>query len=79
MLRENRRLFEALFMAADLSVVTCAWLLTFWLRFHSGLLAVRSVVPPYSDYLILLPLVWVIWVVVLKAGRLHRPMRGFGK
>lgn len=76
MLKQKRQLFELLFMAADLLVVTCAWLLSYWIRFMTGWVAVEKGIPPFSHYLSLVLFIWLIWAFVFKRMGLYRPMRG---
>ncbi|MBX7137897.1 MAG: undecaprenyl-phosphate glucose phosphotransferase [Oligoflexia bacterium] len=76
MLKQKRQLFELLFMAADLLVVSGAWCLSYWLRFEFELIAVDKGVPPFQHYLSLLLFIWLIWAFVFKRMGLYRPMRG---
>lgn len=76
MLKRHYQLFEALFMASDLFVVSLAWLLSYVLRFDTGLFPVEKGVPPFSDYLKMLIFVWPIWAFVYRRSGLYRPMRG---
>lgn len=76
MLKQKRQLFEYLFMATDLVVVTCAWILAYWFRFLSEFVPVDKGVPEFTNYLSLLPIIWVIWGFVFRRMGLYRPMRG---
>jgi Undecaprenyl-phosphate glucose phosphotransferase len=76
MLKQKRQLFEYLFMASDLLFVTCAWLLAYWLRFQTDLIAVEKGVPAFSNYLSMLLFIWPIWAFVFKRMGLYRAMRG---
>ncbi|MCX6113621.1 MAG: undecaprenyl-phosphate glucose phosphotransferase [Proteobacteria bacterium] len=76
MLRQKRQLFEYLFMAADLLVVSAAWLAAFWLRFMTGLIPVEKGVPELIHYVSMLPFIWLIWAFVFRRMGLYRPMRG---
>ncbi len=63
-------------MTADLAVVSCAWLLAYWLRFETNLVPAEKGVPPLSDYMPSLLFIWLIWAFVFKRMGLYRPMRG---
>lgn len=76
MLKKNAQLFEALFTASDLLVVSLAWLLSYWLRFISQWLAVEKGVPLFSEYARMLLFVMIIWAFVFRRFGLYRPMRG---
>jgi len=54
MLKQKRQLFEYLFMATDLVVVSVAWLVAFWLRFETGLVPVDKGVPEFIHYVSML-------------------------
>ena len=76
MLKKHSQLFEGLFAASDLIVVSLAWLLSYWLRFHTDLIPAEKGIPPISDYVKMLIFVWLIWAFVFRRLRLYRPMRG---
>jgi Undecaprenyl-phosphate glucose phosphotransferase len=79
MLKKHAQLFEGLFVASDLVVVTVAWLFSYYLRFHSGLIPVEKGIPPLGDYIRLLLFVWLIWALVFRKFGLYRPMRGVSR
>jgi Undecaprenyl-phosphate glucose phosphotransferase len=76
MLKQKRQLFEYLFVAADLLVVSVAWLLAYWIRFQSGWVVVDKGVPDFAQYLQMLVFIWLIWAFVFRRMGLYRPMRG---
>ncbi|RIL06643.1 MAG: undecaprenyl-phosphate glucose phosphotransferase [Proteobacteria bacterium] len=76
MLKQKRQLFELLFMGADLFVVSCAWILAYWIRFETEFIPADKGTPPLSDYLPLLLFIWLIWAFVFRRMGLYRPMRG---
>lgn len=76
MLKQKRQLFEILFIATDLVVVTCAWLLAYWLRFETDFIEIDKGVPAFRHYLSMLVFIWLIWAFVFKRMGLYRPMRG---
>jgi len=79
MLKKHSQLFEALFTASDLLVVSIAWTLSYWMRFSWGVFPVDKGVPPFGDYLRMLIFVWLIWAFVFRRFRLYRPMRGVNR
>jgi Undecaprenyl-phosphate glucose phosphotransferase len=76
MLKEKRQLFEFLFMAADLIVVSLAWTLAYWLRFNTDIIPVDKGIPPVRDYVSMLLFIWLIWAFVFRRMGLYKPMRG---
>ena len=76
MLKKHSQLFEGLFSASDLLVVSAAWICSYFLRFQSGLIGVEKGIPPFADYLRMLLFVWLIWTFVFRRFGLYRPMRG---
>jgi Undecaprenyl-phosphate glucose phosphotransferase len=76
MLKQKRQLFEYLFIVADLVVVSVAWIIAYWLRFMSGLVAIDKGVPDFTQYLAMLLFIWLIWAFVFRRMGLYRPMRG---
>ena len=76
MLKQKRQLFEFFFMAADLFVVTCAWCISYWVRFTSGWVPAGKGVPEFDTYLSMILFIWLIWAFVFRRMGLYRPMRG---
>ena len=63
-------------MASDLLVVTLAWGIAYWLRFHSNLVEVDKGIPQLQHYMSMLPFIWLIWALVFRWIGLYKPMRG---
>jgi len=76
MLKERHQMFVGLFVAADLAVLGLAWIASYALRFSVPLVPVTKGTPPAGNYLALLPVIWAIWGVTLRASGLYDPMRG---
>jgi Undecaprenyl-phosphate glucose phosphotransferase len=76
MLKEKRQIFEFLFVAADLFVVSIAWLLAYWLRFTFDWIPADKGVPDFRNYFSMLLFIWLIWAFIFKRVGLYRPMRG---
>jgi Undecaprenyl-phosphate glucose phosphotransferase len=79
MLKKHAQLFEGLFTATDIFVVSAAWTLSYWVRFSSGLIPVEKGIPPFSDYLKMLLFVWLIWAFVFRRFGLYQAMRGVSR
>ncbi len=76
MLKKHSQLFEGLFAASDLAVVSVAWMLSYWVRFVSEWVPAEKGIPPLGDYVKMLIFVWLIWAFVFRRMQLYRPMRG---
>lgn len=76
MLKQKRQIFEVFFVAADVLVVSAAWLVAYWIRFESGFVPVDKGVPSFDHYLSMLLFIWLIWAFVYRKMGLYRPMRG---
>lgn len=76
MLKKHSQLFEGLFAASDLVVVSAAWMLSYWVRFFSEWVPAEKGIPPLAEYVKMLIFVWLIWAFVFRRMRLYRPMRG---
>jgi Undecaprenyl-phosphate glucose phosphotransferase len=76
MLKQKRQLFEYLFVVSDLVVVSAAWVVAYWVRFKSGLVAIDKGIPDFYQYLSMLLFIWLIWAFVFRRMGLYRPMRG---
>lgn len=76
MLKQKRQFFEFLFIAADLAVVSVAWLAAYWIRFETEWVPADKGVPPASNYVAMLLFIWLIWAFVFKRLGLYRAMRG---
>jgi len=70
----------AAFLLTDVVSTNLAWIAAYFLRFHSDLvsvyLPVTKGVPSVSRYLLLLPLISVLWPVVLYFHGLYQVKRG---
>jgi Undecaprenyl-phosphate glucose phosphotransferase len=80
MLRFRTRKLVAIHVAVDVAATAAAWLLAYALRFHMDaigrVLPVTKGVPDFSRYLLLLPLMAVLWPAVLYFHGLYRIKRG---
>jgi Undecaprenyl-phosphate glucose phosphotransferase len=79
MLKARERRTVALHVAVDVLVTCAAWLLAYALRFHeplATLVPVTKGLPQVSRYLLLLPLIVVLWPPVLYFHGLYQIRRG---
>jgi Undecaprenyl-phosphate glucose phosphotransferase len=80
MLKFQTRKLVAIHVAVDVAATALAWVLAYALRFHadavSWVLPVTKGVPDPSRYLLLLPLMAVLWPAVLYFHGLYRIKRG---
>lgn len=75
MLKRHHEGFGLLFRTIDVSVVVLAWMAAYWLRFHSGIVAVTKGTPEFSGYVALLPLVVFLWIAVFEGLRVYESSR----
>jgi len=78
MLKFQTRLLVATFVVLDVVATLLAWVLAYFLRFDllSTLIPVTKGVPALSDYLILLPILCLLWPTVMYFHGLYRLKRG---
>ena len=78
MLKQKARLLVAVFVAVDLLATNLAWVLAYVLRFDllGGVIPVTKGVPGLSRYLLLLPLISLLWPAILYFHGLYQLKRG---
>jgi len=78
MLKFQTRMMVVTFVLVDAVATGLAWILAYYLRFHvlSPFIPVTKGVPALSDYLILLPLLFLLWPAVLYFHGLYQLKRG---
>jgi Undecaprenyl-phosphate glucose phosphotransferase len=80
MVRHQTRMMVAGFVLVDGAATSLAWLLAYFLRFDSDLVSafipVTKGVPPLSRYVLLLPLIALLWPAVLYFHGLYQVKRG---
>ena len=79
MLRAKTRKWVAIHVAVDVAATSLAWLLAYALRFHeplATLVPVTKGIPDVSRYLLLLPLIALLWPPVLYFHGLYQIRRG---
>jgi Undecaprenyl-phosphate glucose phosphotransferase len=78
MMKQKTRLMVAVFVAVDLLATNLAWVLAYLLRFHAlpGLIPVTKGVPDPARYLLLMPLLSLLWPTVMYFHGLYQVKRG---
>jgi Undecaprenyl-phosphate glucose phosphotransferase len=80
MVKFQTRLMVAVFVLVDVLSTVLAWVLAYFLRFHSdlvlGALPVTKGVPALSRYLLLIPVIVLLWPAVLYFHGLYQLKRG---
>ncbi len=70
-------LLITLTVLCDLCFIATAIVIAYWLRFESGWLDALALhkggTPPFDDYLRLIPVTTIIWLLTLKGFKLYRP------
>ncbi|MDE0084221.1 MAG: undecaprenyl-phosphate glucose phosphotransferase [Candidatus Poribacteria bacterium] len=70
-------LLIALTVLCDLCFIATAIVIAYWLRFESGWLDALAVhkggTPPFNDYLRLIPVTAIVWLMTLKGFKLYHP------
>lgn len=80
MVKYKSRMIAAVYVLADVAATSLAWVGSYFLRFHSdlvlGFVPATKGLPPLSRYLVLLPLIAVLWPAVLYFHGLYQIKRG---
>jgi Undecaprenyl-phosphate glucose phosphotransferase len=80
MLKFQTRKMAAILLAVDVGATALAWCLAYGLRFHAGavrwLIPVTKGIPDFDRYLLLLPLMALLWPAVLYFHGLYQLKRG---
>ena len=70
-------LLIALTVLCDLCFIATAIVIAYWVRFESGWLDALALhqggTPPFNDYLRLIPVTAIIWLLILKGFKLYLP------
>jgi len=76
MLNRHNRLLVALYVLSDSALAVVAFLITYYLRFHTGLVPAPKGVPPFRQYLNLLPFIAGLVPLGFQLQGLYRLRRG---
>ncbi|MDP7169364.1 MAG: hypothetical protein QF701_16690, partial [Nitrospinota bacterium] len=66
MIRRYGQLNVALLFAGDVVALGLSWIVSYLLRFRLEIIPVALGLPPVSDYLVLLPFVWLAWIMAAR-------------
>ncbi|MCU0275989.1 MAG: undecaprenyl-phosphate glucose phosphotransferase [Acidobacteria bacterium] len=72
MIRKGREQLSRLFVGSDALAIAGAFFISFWLRFHSGLLRIPRGVPRFSTYLVVIPFLLFIHMVYFSYQGFYR-------
>ncbi|OQX67435.1 MAG: undecaprenyl-phosphate glucose phosphotransferase [Sorangiineae bacterium NIC37A_2] len=75
MLKRYHEGFSFLFRTIDVLVVIASWFFSYWLRFHSGLVAAPKGVPEFSGYAALVPLIVFLWLALFEWQNVYESSR----
>jgi Undecaprenyl-phosphate glucose phosphotransferase len=80
MVKTQTRLIALIFVLTDVLATDLSWVCAFLLRFHErtllALIPATKGIPPFSRYLLLLPLLSVLWPMALYFHGLYQMKRG---
>ena len=63
MIRKRRKHLLKLYVISDVIAIVIGFNMTFWIRFYSALIGTPKGVPPYSQYLLVIPMLVLIQVL----------------
>jgi exopolysaccharide biosynthesis polyprenyl glycosylphosphotransferase len=72
MIRKKREQLARVFVLSDVLAILSGFFLSFWLRFHSGLLGVAKGIPPLAAYLVIIPFLLLIQLVYFSYQGFYR-------
>ena len=75
MLKKHSKFFESVLLFMDWTTLSVSWMLSYYLRFYSGVIPVYKGIPPFKIYLTLLIFMIPLWSMVFKIFGLYRPRR----
>ncbi len=77
--RQGDLVIPLLRVAIDALAIECSFLLSYWLRFRSGIFerlgAAPTVIPPLESYVEGSAVMVVVWILLFRASRVYRPRR----
>jgi exopolysaccharide biosynthesis polyprenyl glycosylphosphotransferase len=72
MIRKKREQLARMFVLSDLLAILLSFLAAFWLRFHSGLLAVPKGTPALAGYLVVIPFMSLMQLIYFSYQGFYR-------
>lgn len=76
MVKRYTRLLVALYVLSDALLGMAAFLVAYGIRFHSGLIPITKGIPPFGQYLNVLPFVGVLVPLAYQVQGIYRLRRG---
>ena len=76
MVRRHNRLLIAFYVVSDALLAAWAFVLAYVIRFDFGLIAIRKGIPPFEEYLKVLPVLALLTPVVFHFQGVYRLRRG---
>ncbi len=75
--RSYTPLVTLLLVLGDLFTLSLAFAAAYWTRFYSGLIEVTKGIPPVGQYILVFPVVAIVFLYLFKASHLYRKRQGF--
>jgi exopolysaccharide biosynthesis polyprenyl glycosylphosphotransferase len=72
MIKKRRKQLTQFFIFSDVSAIVLAFMVTFWFRFQSGIVAAPKGIPDFQNYLVIIPFLLIVHIV-------HFSYQGFYK
>jgi len=76
MLKKYAQIFITILFLTDLLAVILSWLAAYFIRFILEVFPLKHAIPLFSDYLIFLLFIIIVFPVCLTGSGLYKPMRG---
>jgi Undecaprenyl-phosphate glucose phosphotransferase len=71
MVKQQSRIWTGVYLASDLFATYVAFALAYFVRFHSGLFEVTKGVNPFRQYVLLIPLISLLWLALFYLHGLY--------
>ena len=75
MLKKHSKSFETLVLFIDWIILSCSWMLAYYVRFYIPIIPVYKGIPSFYMYITLLIIMLPLWYIVFQAFGLYRPRR----
>ncbi|HEY4490938.1 MAG TPA: hypothetical protein VI958_03015, partial [Acidobacteriota bacterium] len=72
MVQRKGNLLQLVFLTGDIVATCAAFLLAYYLRFHTDIIPVRYGVPALQNYLNIIPLLVIVWPVIFYFHGLYQ-------
>jgi len=75
MLKKHAQVFENILFFTDILIILSSWVLSYYIRFNTGIFAIDKGLPPFRWYLTMLLPITVICALVFKGFGMYTPKR----